>query len=181
MASNVFGAADSPTLKLHAAETNSFLLFAGWVLEKYGDLLGEKKDNFVMAQACFATTLRIVREHPFTLPPGAQQEFMNSMVKGLKMLQAPGIASRPKMHAMVHMCHDTREKGSPALHATWFDESLNRNLKLIAAGSHSRNFYERVLHSLNETLKRKRPICHLMSEKESFASKNRGPPCRSQQ
>ena len=153
---SMFGSQDNPQLKLHAAEVNGFLYFAGWLLERRGGLLGRLEAPCKVAQDSFARALDIVRENPVVLSAEAQQEFLTSMQRALRATSEAGVLNRPKNHIVLHMAHDVREKGSPMLHATWADESANRLLKAVSAGSHARFFYERVLHSMQEQLARHR-------------------------
>ena len=108
----VVGSRESPVLKLHGAESNCFLLFAGELLRRHGDVLGDDMAHWMRAQTCFAQTLRLTREHPVFFPPAAQQEFMNNVLIGLRALEELGVAMRPKVHALMHIAHASREKGS---------------------------------------------------------------------
>ena len=60
-----------------------------------------------------------------------------------------------KAHALMHMARDCYRKGSPSLWACWLDESLNQNLKRIAASAHRAVWHARVLETSNLFLARK--------------------------
>ena len=51
-----------------------------------------------------------------------------------------GIPSVPKNHLCMHMLHRARFLGNPTLYSCWIDEGLNRALKLLLRGCHSRRF-----------------------------------------
>ena len=94
----MFGSQDNPQLKLHAAEVNGFLYFAGWLLERRGGLLGRLEAPCKVAQGSFARALDIVRENPVVLSAEAQQEFLTSMQGALRATSEAGVPNRPKNH-----------------------------------------------------------------------------------
>lgn len=67
-------------------------------------------------------------------------------MKGLwKNLRAAGVPERPKVHLMMHIPLRAAQEGSPALHATWADETLNRRLASCGLSAHRLVWGVRVL------------------------------------
>ena len=70
---------------------------------------------------------------------------MDLCVDALGAMAELGLSPRPKFHAWVHLATDVYEKGSPAVHACWVDEGLNKILKATGSGAHRSGWYERAL------------------------------------
>lgn len=150
----VGGSEDQPRLRLHGSEMNGILFFAGHLLQRYGHLLGASQAPSERAQRAFAQLHIIVGQYRVVVPDREAQRCMDLVRTGLRALEDLGVRPKPKFHAICHMIHDIRYKGSPTLWATWTDESLNRMLKQVCAGGHRQNWHERVLHTMNQTLDR---------------------------
>ena len=56
------------------------------------------------------------------------------------LAEACGVPSLPKNHLMLHLLHRSLWLGSPWEYACWYDEGLNRTLKLLLRGCHSKTF-----------------------------------------
>lgn len=56
-----------------------------------------------------------------------------------------GAAKRPKFHLLLHVAARARGQGSPRLHATWQDETLNRLLAACGASAHRLVWHLRTL------------------------------------
>ena len=148
----MLGSREKPEIKLHGAEMNGFLYFAGFLLERYGSKLGAREVYFRSAQSSFAKMTDLIRDNAVKMSPADCQLFVDAGREALQAVKAVGVEDRPKMHATVHMVQQVFAKGSPALWATWVDEGLNHTLKQVGSGSYRSGWYERTLHNMNRVL-----------------------------
>ena len=151
----MLGSSENPALNLHGGEVNGVLMFAGVLISRCGTALGDSLAATVRAHSALVTVKDIITNHPVMVPPTDAQRLMDATKIALRMMQELGVPPKPKMHAMVHLAHDAREKGSPALHGTWLDEGLNRVLKQMASGAHRIHWTRRVLDNMNDVLARR--------------------------
>jgi len=186
---HMLGSEAEPDLKLHAAETNGYLKFCGWLLDRYGDVL-DHAELWRTAQSGLAKMQDMISENPEVFgdadcqvawgrPPPPEhinyiiykvfkrsirisninfvqkaQVFVDLCVDALGAMAELGLSPRPKFHAWVHLATDVYEKGSPAVHACWVDEGLNKILKATGSGAHCSGWYERTLSNANRVLDR---------------------------
>ena len=73
------------------------------------------------------------------------QSFVDNTKRYIKVLEKLNWPTKPKDHMLLHMGPRAHFMGSPALYGNWLDESLNRDLKGIAAAAHSAVWERRVL------------------------------------
>ena len=60
-----------------------------------------------------------------------------------------GVSAKPKLHLMMHSALRAFSEGTPAAHATWADETLNRLAASVGASAHRSVWELRVLESFN--------------------------------
>ena len=88
---------------------------------------------------------------------------MDNCKRFVAMCHAAGIPQRPKQHLLLHMPVRSLTEGSPSWHATWQDETLNRNLAAIGSVAHRRVWELRLLANFEQLMqaqsKRKRGNC----------------------
>ena len=152
---HMVGTSANHDLSLHAAELNGFLHFcAGSLLPRFAAVLGARAAMWKTALDAFAAMDTLTKTRPEVFSDAECQRFVEMAVAGLRALQELGCASRPKMHAWVHLATDAFEKGSPAVGATWQDEGLNKMLKDVGSGTSRHGWYERTLFNANRVLDR---------------------------
>lgn len=76
----------------------------------------------------------------------AAKRFLIMCLKG-------GVAPKPKLHLMMHSALRCRSEGSPASHATWQDETLNRLVASVGAAAHRKVWELRVMESFDSALR----------------------------
>ena len=152
----MLGSHDDPKLNLHAAEMVGFLHFAKCLLDRYGASLLGRYTAAARVQAGLQRIHELLKQYPMRTSDVGVQELVDNSRMALRSLIELGIDTRFKMHALVHMCYDAHEKGSPALWATWTDEGLNKLLKAVSLAAHCRRdvWTERVLDSVQAVLDR---------------------------
>ena len=82
-------------------------------------------------------------------------------VDHLRHAIAAGIHLVPKHHQVLHMTDRACDTGNPYTFANFYDESLNKDLALVAAGAHAAVFERRVFahfKSQHEAKARKRTL-----------------------
>jgi hypothetical protein len=140
----MFGSHNMPTCLLKGAETNGFLAFVvGSLLDRHRTL--EHWNDVKRAGVALLALHRHIHENPRAFPPAAVQSFVGNTKRYLKVVEKLKWHTTPKDHQLMHLAHRALEMGSPALYASWLDESLNRHLKSIAAAAHSTVWEARVL------------------------------------
>ena len=106
--------------------------------------------------------LTLIRTHPVTFPAIAVQRFHRACKGYLKCMDDLAILPKPKDHFLQHMSDRAAWLGAPALYGCWKDESLNRLLRDVAAGSHGLIHEKRILcdfpkaYAADEAKKRRR-------------------------
>ena len=83
------------------------------------------------------------------------QEAMANYVRYLTLLSAIGLYDElyiPKTHLMFHMLHRSKLLGNPLEYATFFDEGLNRLLKLALRNCHQSRFEDLSLAKMEHVL-----------------------------
>lgn len=131
------------------------LEFAGVLLQRYGANLGDEQCRAASrAHAALMSVKNICTSYHAALSAHDAQRLVDSVKVSLKMMRECGILDRPKMHQVVHLAQSAFEKGAPALHGTWCDESLNRSLKAVGSKAHRMNWAERVLDDMEANLDR---------------------------
>lgn len=84
---------------------------------------------------------------------------VESSKRFLVMSERGGVSLKPKHHLLQHVGQRALYEGSPSEHATWEDETLNRNLSQIAASAHRKVWELRILaHFDNLMQSRKRTL-----------------------
>ena len=81
--------------------------------------------------------LRATRNHQYVFTAAAVQRFYVDSKEYIKAMKSLGWKLKPKDHMLMHIAFRVPYLGSPALYANWLDESHNRLLRDVAAGSHS--------------------------------------------
>ena len=71
----------------------------------------------------------------------------------LVMCLRGGVAPKPKLHLMMHAALRCQTEGSPAAHATWQDETLNRLVASVGAAAHRMVWELRVMQNFESALK----------------------------
>ena len=140
----MFGTCANQKLALQGAETNWFLPFVAFLIDKYE---AELPNAALCRKACksLLRNLELIREHRIVFPDPAVQEFIDETKRHLHMCGLLGIPMRYKHHAYAHLAADIWFFGSPAVSGCWFDEFLNGKVKLSASAAHHAVWTRRVL------------------------------------
>ena len=100
----MLGSAAAPSCDLHGAETNGMLAFAhGFLLPRFGHLLGADRKHFVAGIGSLVTILAIIRKYPRVVPPRDVQQFCDEVLAHLRAAQAINLALKPKHHILMEM------------------------------------------------------------------------------
>ena len=142
----MFGSIGKPKFLLKASETNWFLeYFASVAIPTHLECLGEDGQPLLRAFQCLQQLRSLIHSHPMTFPAAAIQSFHDHIKEYLRICGSFGINPKPKDHMTMEMSDRIAFMGSPALYGNWVDESLNRLLRDVCAGSHSLVHDRRVL------------------------------------
>ena len=156
MAVSMLGPEDNTYLGLHAAEGNGFVRFLSTLLKAKARFLGDRVMLVLKTHLALVSNADIMTDTPpGEMPPDLARRFVDNARCVLEGFEALGVIFKPKMHMYMHLAADTHFKGSPRFYACWVDETLNRLLKDVSAGSHRRVYHKRVLVTVNEALQRK--------------------------
>lgn len=79
---------------------------------------------------------------------------LTDLYKRHMVLMTPYEIFIPKHHLMLHLTHRARETGNPLRTSTFFDEALNKNLKLTLRNCHQATFEVMALVKMAEVLRR---------------------------
>ena len=75
------------------------------------------------------------------------KEMLDAVKRFLRLAPVAGVPPKPKAHVCGHVPRRSLTEGSPADHATWMDETLNRHLASMGAAAHRKVWELRVLSS----------------------------------
>ena len=127
------GSSDAPTLKLYASESNGFLHFTGWLLERYGvSAFGDRLDKVKACQRALAETHKLLRKHSLRMPLVDADALRGHINTSVRLMRELGVHEIPKVHMMAHLASFAFTKGAPSVWACWLDEALNQDLKKIS-------------------------------------------------
>lgn len=82
---------------------------------------------------------------------------MDSSKRFVRMMAMSGAKPKPKWHLLLHVAQRAVSEGSPQLHATWADETLNRTLAVSGAVAHRAVWPLRVLTHFEQATIQKPP------------------------
>ena len=103
------------------------------------------------------TLIRCISDMGAGKPSDASfQTVMHATLRFLKSSELCGIPFVPKFHHLVHLVWDTQETGDVKITATYFDESLNKELGSVCGLAYESVFHARVLLYMREVLKKTR-------------------------
>ena len=98
--------------------------------------LGDSLDLIATAGTCLLGLLQAIRTNPIVFNGAAVQRFYMDSRRYIEAMESLGRKLKPKDHMLMHMAFRIPYLGSPALYSNWLDESHNRLLRDVAAGSH---------------------------------------------
>lgn len=90
-------------LALHAAETNGFLHFGAFLLDRHGSALGTSLQPYNNAIRSLLKILGLIREHPRVFPLEDAQSFVDAVITHMRALDTLNIAKKPKHHFLIEM------------------------------------------------------------------------------
>ena len=100
----MLGTSDEPLLKLHAAETNTFVRFADFLLKSHGHHIEiTRLRHFRNGMAALMTVHKISREYRNVVPAEMVQAFTDASRRHMIALENLDIRFRPKHHFFFHM------------------------------------------------------------------------------
>ena len=92
----MLGTRTAPAFKLHGAETDDFILFAGVLIERFGNELGDRRETISACQSAFATIRQLTRDYKTVLPDPQVQTFVTAVRTALASFKTLGIPEKPK-------------------------------------------------------------------------------------
>ena len=92
----MLGTRTAPAFKLHGAETDDFILFAGALIERFGNELGDRRETISACQSAFATIRQLTRDYKTVLPDPQVQTFVTAARTALASFKTLGIPEKPK-------------------------------------------------------------------------------------
>ena len=141
---NMVGTANSPQLKVKAAETWTVFLWLRSVLLQPAVFervhLGSQ---LLEAANCLHDIIRVWKEQPSVMSARALQLTMTRYVRYLDIISSHEdlhACRTPKTHMVLHMIARAHCQGNPMDYSTFYDESLNKELKKILRNVHQLRF-----------------------------------------
>jgi hypothetical protein len=80
--------------------------------------------------------LAVMQSEDFVMRPASIQSMYDHLNRLYRLWLSSGLACKPKLHLLMHMCDRAHFQGNPAYYATWADESLNRLLASLGMQAH---------------------------------------------
>ena len=152
----MIGDRTSKCLKLKAAETWTFLLFA---VDKFKNVTHILYYGQLLAAGNALIQLSgIWSRSPWRMPPNLVQESFDCYNRFIAVTaEIPEFHEcfKPKRHLAFHMLRDLVYFGSPKAYANWLNESLNKMLKGCCRNVSQQRFEETVLAGMRHLLHRK--------------------------
>lgn len=120
-----FGTKSKRILNLYGVEANSFIAFAGHLLDLRGSVL--KDDAYVWKSAVrhLRIIIDLIREHPLRFPDDAVTRMRASTAAALAAMDVLNINDKYKFHQMRHVA-DICDICSPCIFGCWVDEDYNQ-------------------------------------------------------
>jgi hypothetical protein len=144
----MLGTPNKRCLATKAAETGTLLEFCRDALKSHGlQVLGPLGKTLLAIGEALVNCRNIMRVSPRQMPPELFQGLVDNASRAFNLREASHIPWIPKWHLFIHMAHRARQTGSPALQATFLDESFNGRLAAIASSAHRMTWHRRVLSS----------------------------------
>ena len=144
----MMGTNDKPRCHAKAAESGLLLRWSLWLVRKYGTVLPNSADLIASGEA-LVEYLNITRMERGNLTLHRRQQLTDTCITYLQRREAAGVTFLPKTNLMIHLCVDAGEFGNPIDTGCWVDESLNQELRGIAADAHALVWRRRVLSTLS--------------------------------
>jgi len=141
---SMFGTRARPQCSLRGAETNGLLEFlVAIALPKFSGIPNHA--DVLSAGVCLTSILQLIRANSRMFTVRQVQTFTDCVKRYIDLCQKLEWAAKPKDHNLMHMAQRILIMGSPALYGNWFDETLNKELKGIAAKAHATVWEPRIL------------------------------------
>ena len=150
----MFGKSNSPSCNLHAAETNTFLLYIV-------HLIGQHVDDLPMGRLALRVgrglcqQISCLKPHSYVLSNDVIQCLHDATTDHLLAVSRRGFHEVPKHHFSMHWAHRSHVTGNPLKHTTFEDEHINGVVKPIANKAHKLRWSETVLLTTRQVLKGK--------------------------
>lgn len=101
--SKLCGTYEQRSCKLHASESNGFLLFARTALDRHGTFLGGRQHAYRDLMDSLIMVVSLIKEHPRKFDVDAAQCFVDQVCKHMRALRALQLPFRPKHHLLIEM------------------------------------------------------------------------------
>lgn len=151
MTPKMIGTVQNPHLKLKAMEGYGFAQFLVYCLETYPV---EGAQDLLLAGKVMIELIEVMKKAPMRLTMQIIQHMLNLWKQHMAILSNLEDSMQPKHHLTCHMIMRAVQHGNPWKDATFFDESLNKELKQCCRHAHQCNFETTVIPKMEEVLKR---------------------------
>ena len=105
----------------------------------------EKAGFLIAAGEALTAFCQTLKDSPLRPRLSDCQTMLDLLKRFFLMSARGGVAMKPKHHLMLHVPKRALNDGHPSLHATWFDETMNRPPVSIGADAHRMVWPLRVL------------------------------------
>ena len=106
------------------------------------------RDIFLEAGQCLVALSHLWQPHDWKLPPDVVQNSIDLYARVLSLTEQFPEMQIPKRHLAMHLVKETGFLGNPRWTATWFDEALNKVLKMTCRTVSQATFDVSVLSSM---------------------------------
>ena len=101
---SMMGTWDRPMIKIHAAESNTFLRYCDTLMKKYETYLDvEERLHYRLGLDALLVIAEVCTVYEDVVPPLAIQRFTDASLQHIRAVEALEIGLRPKHHFMLHM------------------------------------------------------------------------------
>ena len=149
------GTRAEPRLTTKAGETKGLFFFCAYLLDKFSDRFPSSFTHLRHSCEAMKTIIEIIDNLNGRSP--SAEERATLIFFGVRFLKACkslwGEELTPKFHYMLHLLFDSHRNGDPNLSATWYDETLNKELATAGASAYHSVWHQRVLLTMREVLK----------------------------
>ena len=151
MTPKMIGTVNNPHLKLKAMEGYGFAKFLVYCLETYPV---EGAQDLLLAGKLMIEVIEIMKNGPARLTTHTIHHMLSVWRQHMAILRNLEDSMQPKHHLTCHMIMRAVQHGNPWMDATFFDESLNKELKQCCRHAHQCNFECTFIPKMEEVLKR---------------------------
>ena len=118
------------------------------------DCLGHEGRTLIEAGKCLVSHVETMAQQPYQMSAAALQLLLDSMKKHLRLMESVAeFKLLPKHHLWVHLVARAHTMGNPARYNNFFNEALNKVLKLSCRNASQITFEETVLAKTRRSVK----------------------------